>query len=90
MPKDIWEASVRLERGYDVCRIARGTGLDYVWLRKKRRRWADQPPVAPPSFLEVPVELVMSLGARGDGNKAGSPDLTGTGILIEVAAAGNT
>lgn len=33
---DIWEISVRLERGYDVCRCVRAIEFICFWLRKKQ------------------------------------------------------
>jgi len=91
MPLEVWETAVRLARAFGVCRIARATGLDYVWLRKKLERRLGAAPaavqVSAPTFLEVPVDLVMPGQGRAKGSKPGSPVQDGTGTLIEVAAA---
>lgn len=72
MPKAIWEAAIRLAHRFGVCRIARATGLSYVWLRKKLERSAKSASGAPqemaPAFLEVPVELLMTEAWKDEGN----------------------
>ena len=86
MPKAIVEAAVRLAHEFGVCRIARATGLDYVWLRKKLERRAGSTPASAPTFVEVPIEMVMPAQARDVGGKPGGLGLSGTGTVIEVAA----
>lgn len=89
MPQELWETAVRLARAFGVCRIARATGLDYVWLRKKLERRVGVAPAAielsAPTFLEVPVDLVLSGQGGAEGRKAEPPVQDRT--LIEVAAA---
>lgn len=87
MPTEIWETAVLLARGFGVCRIARATGLDYVWLRKKLERRTGPAPAVAPSFLEVPIELVMAGGTKDGGGKAGAPGPCDPGAVIEVASA---
>lgn len=87
MPMEIWETAVRLARDFGVCRIARATGLDYVWLRKKLERRTGPAPAPAPTFLEVPVELVMAGSSKDTGGRAGGPVPCNTGTLIEVTAA---
>jgi len=88
MPRETWEAAVRLAGLFGVCRIARATGLDYVWLRKKLERLGGHVPAATaPTFLEVPVELVMAGGISEAGVKAGGPDSGKAATVIEVEAA---
>jgi hypothetical protein len=87
MPAAIWEAAVRLARGFGVCRIARATGLDYVWLRKKLERRAGAAPATAPTFLEVPIEIVIPEQASDLEGKAGGFGPSRAGTVIEVAAA---
>jgi len=91
MPQELWETAVRLGRAFGVCRIARATGLDYVRLRKKLERRmgtvSTALPASSPTFLELPVDLVLP-GQGGAGGREVEPSVhAGTGTLIEVAAA---
>jgi len=89
MPQELRETAVRLARGFGVCRIARATGLDYVWLRKKvERRVGSAPALTPasaPTFLEMPAELVMPRQGGVEGRRPALPAQDGT--LTEVAGA---
>ena len=60
MPREIWDAAIRLAKGFGVCRISRAVGLDYGWLRKKAAQWEAQPPSVSPTFLELPVGIVVA------------------------------
>lgn len=86
MPKAILEAAVRFAHEFGVCRIARATGLDYVWLRKKLERRAGSTLASAPTFVEVPIEMVPPGQARDISEIAGGLGPTGTGTVIEVAA----
>ena len=92
MPTEIWETAVRLARGFGVCRIARATGLDYVWLRKKLERRAGAASATAPTFLEVPIEMVMPEQASDLEWKAGGPGpseaLAGTTYVHRAGLAG--
>ena len=85
MPKEIWESAVRLARGFGVCRIARATGLDYVWLRKKLERRVGPTPATAPTFLEVPIEMVVPGTTSDAGGNPGVSNRGNPGSVIEVA-----
>ena len=82
MPYEIWETAVRLAREFGVCRIARATGLDYVWLRKKLER--RPAPATGPTFVEMPIEMMAEAGSDS-GKMLGGPDRGNPGTIVEVA-----
>ena len=60
MPREIWDAAIRLAKRFGVCRISRAVGLDYGWLRKKAGQLEAQPSDVLPTFLELPVGIVVA------------------------------
>ena len=83
VPYETWETAVRLARQFGVCRIARATGLDDMWLRKKlERRLA---PATGPTFVEVPIEMMVPEACSDSGAKPGGPGRGNPGTIIEVA-----
>ena len=85
MPKGIWDAAVRLAHEFGVCRIARATGLDYVWLRKKLERRLGPTLASSPSFVEVLIEMVTPAQTRDVGGKSDGPGPSVDVTVIEVA-----
>ncbi len=60
MPREMWDAAIRLAKAFGVCRISRAVGLDYGWLRKKAAKWEAQPPSVSSTFLELPAGIVVA------------------------------
>lgn len=87
MPKAIWETAIQMAREFGVCRIARATGLDYVWLRKKIERHLVKAAVQVPTFVEVPIDLLMPGSSGPSQMKRDTADqgLAATGAVIEIS-----
>jgi hypothetical protein len=86
MPQELWDAATRLAGTFGICRIARTTGLDYGWLRKKTEQSALQPESVAAGFLELPMG-VMTAGAHPPEFKddRDADGLRGPGSTVDIS-----
>jgi len=61
-----------------------------VWLRKKLERRTRPAPATTPTFVEVPIEMVVQEAETVTGKNPGNPDRGSTGSVIEVASPDGT
>ena len=87
MPREIWDAAIRLAKGFGVCRISRAIGLDYSWLRKKAAESEVQPFAASPTFLELPAAgmVVAEPLSRESGSDLETGCLSNPGPMIDIS-----
>ena len=87
MPREMWDAAIRLAKTFGVCRISRAVGLDYGWLRKKAAQWEAQPS-ATPTFLELPTGIVVAEPlCREPGSDLETGCLLDPGPVIDISTA---
>jgi hypothetical protein len=60
IPAELWEAAGRLAVTFGVGKVARMTGLDYVWLGLWAAKAAKHRSPSAPAFLEIPAGLLVS------------------------------
>ena len=69
MPGDPWDGAVRLAKRFGVCRIARAVGLDYTCLRKRVEHAPAQAATVAPTFMELPMGIMVAADPQGRGRK---------------------
>ncbi len=87
MPREIWDAAIRLAKDFGVCRISRAVGLDYSWLRKKATQSEAQPLAVLPTFLELPAVgmVVAEPLSREPGSDMETECFRDSGSLIDIS-----
>jgi hypothetical protein len=58
IPRRLWALAVRLVNRHGVSRTAMALGLDYYSLKQRAEESAKSPPVASPTFVELPSSVM--------------------------------
>jgi hypothetical protein len=86
MPSEPWDVAVHLAKRFGVCRIARAVGLDYGCLRKRVEQAPAQTEDVTPTFLELPLGMVVAVEAQGRGQSGDPGSVHGqeSGLVIDL------